>query len=208
MIVEINLNRYQSLLSTDIADAMGQSCAMDIGLSCLMAQDESIPKLMGFAFTVRCENRSNTYLHDSIYAAPKGSVIVVETDSLDYAVAGGNVCAVAQQNGILGFVVDGVIRDIGEIRSIGFPVFARGVYPKPGKKGIDGASQIPIECGGLKVQNGDLVIADEEGIVVISREKIEETLELALVKKAQAEKTSLDQWRANHQQKIQSIVGK
>ncbi len=48
---------------------------------------------------------------------------------MDFAVAGGNVCAWAQQRGIAGFIVDGLIRDVGEVRELRFPVFSRGVIP-------------------------------------------------------------------------------
>jgi regulator of RNase E activity RraA len=204
----MNLEKFRDLLSTDVADAMGQACAMDIGIHCLIAQGESVPKLMGFAYTVRCENRSNTYLHDAIYSAPKDAIIVVEADSNDYAIAGGNVCAVAQQNGIDGFVIDGVVRDIAEVRSIGFPVFARGAYPKPGKKGPDGEAQCEINCGNLTVNPGDLIVADEEGIVVVPAADIQNVLEAALTKKGKAEMMTLADWRANHYQKIQEIIAK
>ena len=194
---------YKSLLATDISDAQSAGQAMDIGMKSLLSPT---PKLMGYAFTVRCTNRSNTYLHDAIYRAPEGAVIVVEADAHDYAVAGGNVCAVAQQNGVAGFVIDGVIRDVGEAKEINFPVFARGVFPKPGGKTDDGESQVEITCGGVTVNTGDLIIADEEGIVVIPQAQIESTLEEALAKKEKAEAQSLADWRASHEAKIKSIL--
>lgn len=194
---------YKSLLATDISDAQPAGQAMDIGMKSLLSPT---PKLMGYAFTVRCTNRSNTYLHDAIYRAPEGAVIVVEADAHDYAVAGGNVCAVAQQNGVAGFVIDGVIRDVGEAKEINFPVFARGVFPKPGGKTDDGESQVEITCGGVTVNTGDLIIADEEGIVVIPQAQIESTLEEALAKKEKAEAQSLADWRASHEAKIKSIL--
>jgi len=205
---KMNLEKYQDLLSTDIADALGQACAMDVGIQCQIAQGADVPRLMGVAYTVRCENRSNTYLHDAIYSAPKGAIVVVESEAQNYAIAGGNVCAVAQQNGVAGFIIDGVVRDIGEVRGIGFPVFARGIYPKPGKKGPEGAAQIEIQCGGLTINPGDLIVADEEGIVTIPAAEIMSVLDVALEKKMKAENTTLEQWRANHQQKIQAIVSK
>lgn len=195
---------YKSLLATDISDAQPAGQAMDIGMKSLLSPT---PKLMGYAFTVRCSNRSNTYVHDAIYSAPKGSVIVVEADANDYAVAGGNVCAVAQQNGIAGFVIDGVIRDVAEARDINFPIFARGAFPKPGGKTDDGESQVEINCGGVTVNTGDLIVADEEGIVVIPQAEIESTLESALAKQQKAEAQSLADWRANHEAKIKSILG-
>ncbi len=199
----MNLTPYQDLLATDISDAQGAGCAMDIGLKSLLSPT---PAIMGVAFTVRCSNRSNTFMHDAIYSAPKGAIIVVETDGHDYAVAGGNVCAVAQQNGIAGFVIDGVIRDVGELKGLNFPVFARGVFPKPGGKSNDGESQVAITCGGITVNTGDLIVADEEGIVVIAQADIEATLATALAKQQKAEAQSLADWRANHEKKIREIV--
>ena len=199
----MNLTPYQDLLATDISDAQGQGFAMDIGIKSLLSPT---PSIMGVAFTVRCTDRSNTFMHDAIYTAPKGSIIVVEADEDNYAVAGGNVCAVAQQNGIAGFVIDGVIRDLGELRNLNFPVFARGVFPKPGGKSKNGESQVMIKCGGVKVNTGDLIVADEEGIVVIPKNEIEETLATALAKQQKAEAQSLADWRANHEKKISEIV--
>jgi len=199
----MNLAPYQHLLATDISDAQGAGFAMDIGIKSLLSP---APAIMGVAYTVRCSNRSNTFMHDAIYSAPKGSIIVVETDNNDYAVAGGNVCAVAQQNGIAGFVIDGVIRDLGELRNLNFPVFARGVFPKPGGKSNDGESQVSINCGGVTVNTGDLIVADEEGIVVIQKNEIEATLISALSKQQKAEAKSLADWRANHEKTIREIV--
>jgi regulator of RNase E activity RraA len=199
----MNLDPYKMLLSTDISDAMPAGYAMDIGIRslCLPA-----PRMMGFAYTVCCEKRSNTYFHEAIYKAPKGAIIVAEVDANDYAVAGGNVCAVAQQNGIAGFVVDGAVRDLGEIRELGLPVFARGVYPKPGEKTQAGKAQITIVCGNVKVNSGDLIVADEEGIVVIPKEDVADILAKALNKKTKADAESLADWRTKHAQKINELL--
>ncbi len=70
-------------------------------------------------------------LHAAIHRAELGSVLVIECGDLHHALAGGNVCAVAQRRGITAFVADGLIRDVAEVRSMGFPVFARGVIPIP-----------------------------------------------------------------------------
>jgi hypothetical protein len=73
------------------------------------------PRVAGPAFTVRCPPGDNLMLNAGIHRADRGSVIVVEADDVDYAVASGNVCAVAQRRGIAGFVIDGVIRDLAEV---------------------------------------------------------------------------------------------
>jgi regulator of RNase E activity RraA len=115
-------------------------------------------------------------LHAAIHRAEPGSIIVVEAGDVDYAVAGGNVCAVAQRRGIAAFVVDGVIRDLAEVRGMGFPVFARGVIPVPGTKAAIEPLNGPVRCGGVNVSPGDIVVADEEGIVVVPSARQERVL--------------------------------
>src|SRR5690349_5249258 len=123
---------YRGIPTTTLADLLGRDQVMDIGVRPLWP----CARVAGPAFTVRCPPGDNLMLHAAIYRARPGAVIVVEAGDVDYAVAGGNVCAVAQKNGIAGFVVDGVIRDLAEVRENRFPVFARGVSPIPGGKDV------------------------------------------------------------------------
>jgi regulator of RNase E activity RraA len=102
----------------------------------------------------------------SIDLARRGDVLVVQADDDEMAVAGGNVCAIAPRNGVAGLVVDDVIRDVVESREHRFPVFARGASPIPARRVGDGGMNIQIRCGGVVVNPGDVVVADEEGIVV------------------------------------------
>ncbi len=176
---------------------------MDIGIRPLWAP---VPRIAGPAFTVRCAAGDNLMLHAAIYRADPGSVIVVESGDLDYALAGGNVCAVAQRRGIAGFVLDGLIRDLGEVRDSGFPVFARGVIPKPGTKAQVTELATPVRCGGVRVHPADLVVADEDGVVVIPQDHQEEILRQALAKAEQEDSQSLDDWEAAHRARIDQIL--
>lgn len=72
--------------------------------------------------------------HAAIHRAEPGAVIVVESDDVDQALAGGDVCAMARRRGVAAFVLDGLIRDLDEVREAGFAVLARGVIPVPGTK--------------------------------------------------------------------------
>src|SRR5215475_1570409 len=91
---------------TTLADLLGRGQVMDIGIRPLWTP---VPRLAGPAFTVKCPPGDNLMLHAAIHRAEPGSVVVVEAGDTDYALAGGNVCAVAQRRGIAGFVLDGVI---------------------------------------------------------------------------------------------------
>jgi 4-hydroxy-4-methyl-2-oxoglutarate aldolase len=147
-------------------------------------------------------------LHTAIYRAEPGAVIVVQAGDTRYAMSGGNVCATAQQRGIAGFVIDGVIRDVAEVREAQFPVFARGLSPVPGKKQALGTLNQPITCGGVVVHPGDMVIADEEGIAVVPMAQREEIWALAQQRADKDEANTLADWQANHRAKVDGLLQK
>jgi regulator of RNase E activity RraA len=193
------------LSPTTLADVLGRAHVMDTGIRPLWSP---VPRIAGPAFTVRCPPGDNLMLHAAIYRAAPGDVVVVESGDLDYALAGGNVCAVAQRNGIAGFVLDGLIRDVAEVREMGFPVFARGVIPVPGGKTAALPLNVPVRCGGVPVRTGDLVVADEEGVVVVPRERGAEVLAAAAAKQAKDEAQTLDEWERAHRAKIDKLLGR
>ena len=145
-------------------------------------------------------------LHAAIYRAPPSSVIVVEAGDVDYALAGGNVCAIAQKRGIVAFILDGVARDLAELREIQFPVFARGVIPIPGRNDAMGTLNRPVNCGGVQVASGDMVVADEEGIVVVPATQLTDVLKAAQLRaKKEADQTP-EEWEAVHHSRIEEIL--
>ncbi len=83
----------------------------------------------------------------------------------------------ARYRGCRGVVIDGYTRDTQAIQAMGFPVFCRGVHPADSLGRIDVAEHdVPIVCGGVQVRSGDLVLADDDGIVTIPQAVVEETL--------------------------------
>jgi 4-hydroxy-4-methyl-2-oxoglutarate aldolase len=86
----------------------------------------------------------------------------------------------ARYRGCLGVVIDGYTRDTRAIAAMGFPVFCRGIHPADSLGRLDVAGHdLPIRCGGVLVRPGDLILADEDGIVVIPRDVAEQALRLA-----------------------------
>ncbi|MBI1958113.1 MAG: RraA family protein [Candidatus Rokubacteria bacterium] len=165
-----------------------------------------IPRIAGPAFTVRTARHDNLMLHAAIYLAEPGDVIVVAAGDAEMAVAGGNVCAVAQRRGVVGFVIDGVIRDVAESRANAFPVFARGVSPIPGGKDGPGEINAPITCGGVRVTPGDVLVADEEGIVVVPWARAAEVLAKAQAKAAADAAETLDTWEKKHRARVEATL--
>ena len=195
---------FRELSPCAVADASTRDRVMDCGIRPLWM---GTPRVAGPAYPVRCPPGDNLMLHAAIYRAPAGSIIVVQSD-LDYAVAGGNVCAVAQRHGIAAFVVDGVIRDLADVRENRFPVFARGVMPIPGGKEKLDVMNGPVTCGGVAVSPGDMVIADEEGIVVVPVAQLDAVLKKAQARAAKDASETLDSWEKAHHARIDELLQK
>lgn len=112
-------------------------------------------------------------------AAP-GSALVVNAGGYTEAGVFGDIMALAcKTKGISGVVIDGGCRDIEEIEQIGFPVFARGINPGGTIKETPGIIGIPIQCGGVLVSPGDIIVGDRDGVVVVPALHAEHILEQA-----------------------------
>ncbi|WP_158213211.1 RraA family protein [Pigmentiphaga sp. NML080357] len=124
----------------------------------------------GPAYTVRAPAGYGDEIVRAADEAPPGSVIVIDVGpARDACTWGGTGTAVAQRRGIAGVVSNARVRDIAEIRRVRFPVFARGTVASGWARGRRGATGVPVSVGGQIVHAGDLVCADDDGIVVIPR---------------------------------------
>ena len=120
---------------------------------------------------------------DAIDNAKPGSVyVMVLEDGLDYAGMGALMATAMKVRGFAGAVIDGSVRDLPQIRRMQFPVYSRGVAPSTTINHFRvGGVNVPVTCAGAKVNAGDIITADEDGVAVVPRAKAEEVL-----KKAQA----------------------
>ena len=196
-------NAFARISPCTFAEVVTRDRVMDPGIRPLW---QPMPRLAGPAYPVACPAGDNLMLHVAIHRAPAGSVIVCAAGDSNWAMAGGNVCAYAQQRGIAGFVVDGVIRDIADTRKNKFPVFGRGVIPIPGVRKTPGLIDVAVACGGVIVAPGDVVIADEEGIVVLPKAHAADMLAKAQARAKKEEETTLEQWVLNHKERIDEAV--
>ena len=101
-------------------------------------------------------------------------------DGLDVAAIGGLMSTAMKVRGLAGAVMDGSVRDVPQIKRLQFPIFSRGIVPSTsvGRYRFVGYN-IPITCGGVKVNAGDIISADEDGVVVIPHAKAVEVLKKA-----------------------------
>lgn len=194
---------FADYATTEYADALPRTQFIDYRIKPLW---ENMPRISGPAYTVKLTAGDNLMLHAAIYEAPSGSILIVDAGDDSHAVAGGNVCAIAQKNGIAGMVIEGVIRDIGEIKAAKFPVYALGCVAKPGvKKSIQALNQ-PIVCGSVAVNPNDIVVADEEGIAIIPSAQQEEAFLIAKKRTELDQATSLEDWEKAHYAKVMRLL--
>ncbi|MBR3356689.1 MAG: 4-carboxy-4-hydroxy-2-oxoadipate aldolase/oxaloacetate decarboxylase [Solobacterium sp.] len=129
-------------------------------------------RLVGRAFPVQCYPGDNLALHQGIYAAQPGDVLVF--DCHGYCEAGhfGDIMATACiERGIAGVIIDGSCRDAQDIVALGLPVFVRGMNPSGTTKASLAKLNVPVICGGVTVHPGDMIIGDCDGVVVVPKEQ-------------------------------------
>jgi regulator of RNase E activity RraA len=143
-------------------------------------------RLAGPACTVKVYPGDNLMVHKALDIARPGDVVVVDTSASPLnAVLGDLVCTKARYREIAGFVVDGLIRDLPAIKALGdFPVFARGATPIGPLHRGPGEINHPISAGGIVVSPGDVIVADQDGVVVVPRGDAETILERLLERAA------------------------
>ena len=118
---------------------------------------------------------------DTIDESPAGSVyVMVLEDGLNYAGLGGLMSTAMKYRGFAGAVVDGGIRDTPQITKLQFPVFSRGVVPSTTVNHYRFAGRdVPVNCAGVEVRAGDIIVADMDGVAVVPKEHATEVLRKA-----------------------------
>ena len=157
--------------SPDISDQLNRMYTVSPEIRCLTGDHHT---LYGPACTVKVYPGDNLMVHKSLDIARPGDVVIVDAGaSAMNAVLGGLVSMKAKVRQIAGFIVDGYIRDLPEILPLDFPVFARGSTAVGPLHRGPGEVNYPICCGGVVTNPGDLVVADQFGIVILPREYAE-----------------------------------
>ncbi len=162
---------FEALPTPFISDAMKRFGAMR-GLKPLVRGK----RIAGKAFTVRTLGGDWGKVVKAVDLAEAGDVIVVDAQGVEIAVWGELATLSAMRRGIKGVVIDGAVRDSDDIARLNFPVWARSVVPNAGEPHGHGELQVSISCGGQRVNPGDIIVADDVGVVVVPREIMQEVL--------------------------------
>ncbi|MBV6433457.1 MAG: hypothetical protein IANPNBLG_03635 [Bryobacteraceae bacterium] len=113
-------------------------------------------------------------------AKPGEVGIIVLENGLDIAAIGGLMATTAKARDMAGIIADGAVRDLAEIRALGLPVFSRGIAPSTSVgRYISVSMDEEVTCAGVKVKKGDIIVAGEDGVVVVPSEKAAQVLKTA-----------------------------
>lgn len=146
--------------------------------------------MAGTAVTVKTYPGDNLMVHKAVTLAEPGDVLVIDANAYTEAGLVGELFSTScYQHGLHGTIIDGAVRDVDEINELGYPVFARAVSPKGSYKAHPGSINVPIACGGLVVEPGDIVVGDNEGVTVVKPHHAEAVLEDAKAKLAEEDET-------------------
>lgn len=164
-----------------IGDGLGRQRIMDSGIKPLDPRST----ICGPAITVEVDPADNLMIHAALKLAKAGDVLVVNAHGdLNHGVWGEITTTVAARKKLGGLVIDGAVRDSQDIIKIGFPVFTRAVCPLGGAKEGDGQVNLPISCGGVAINPGDIVIGDADGVLVVPQAMAAQAIESAKKKLA------------------------
>jgi len=144
-------------------------------------------RIVAPAFTVRCWPGDGSAMMRAVDEAAPGDVLVIDAGSDRSTAWGGAGTVAARYRGLAGVVTNGTVRDVAQIRALGFAVFSAGIAVRGAVRNHRGWTGIPVTVGDAIVNPGDLIVSDIDGVVVVPRDRLEETLERALKRKAHEE---------------------
>lgn len=167
-------------------DAQGGRGALDYRIKPLV---QNRTPIIGVAVTCHCGPADNLALFAALEAAGPGDILVAATDDcVSTSVTGDLLLGMARNRGAQALVTDGVVRDLVGILGVGIPVYCAGLSPNSPARNGPGTVGLPVVLGGVHISSGDIIVADDDGVVVIPQRDLDTVIDkLVGVRTAEAD---------------------
>ncbi len=171
------VEQFKSIPASNVGDVINRNCAMHPRIH--LVSSPKAPMMAGPAYTVKGRAGDNLTLHAALNLCQEGDVLIVSNEEDNTRSLMGDVMMsyLRYTKKIAGIVLDGPIRDIDEIGTWDFPVYCTGTTPGGPYKDGPGEINVPVSCGGIPVNPGDIILGDQDGVIVIPREESTQILE-------------------------------
>jgi len=178
------IEAFRATPTSFIVDAMGGSGALDWRIKPV----GSVRPFVGVALTCHCGPADNLALCAAVAQCQPGDVLVAATEQFtNSSVVGDLLLGIARNRGAVGFVTDGLVRDQNDIEALALPCYAMGATPNSPARNGPGSVGLAVLCGGLRIESGDIIVGDRDGVVAVPQNRISETISnLAKVREAEA----------------------
>ena len=181
------LDAFKTIPAANISDTMGRLVGMHPRIK--LQSSPKDPINVGRALTIKTRSGDNLMLHKALNMAKPGDVLIVSNvGGAEYrSLIGEIMFTYGGSKNIGGIIIDGPIRDIDAVRKMTYPIYATGTNPGGPYKEGPGEINVPISCGGISINPGDIIVMDEDGVIVIPWQEGETVLEAAKAFQAQDE---------------------
>ena len=173
------LDAFSTIPAANISDTMGRLVGMHPRIKLQSAPKNPIN--VGRALTIKTRSGDNLMLHEALNMAKPGDVIILSNDGGESyrSLIGEIMFTYLASRGAAGIIIDGPIRDIDAVRKMEMPIYATGTNPAGPYKEGPGEINVPISCGGISINPGDIIVMDEDGVIVIPLQEAETVLKNA-----------------------------
>lgn len=203
------LDAFSEIPAANISDTMGRLVGMHPRIKLQSNPDK--PITAGRAMTIKTRSGDNLMLHQALNMAKPGDVLIVSNDGGENyrSLIGEIMFTYLAGTGAAGIIIDGPIRDIDAVREMKMPIYATGTNPAGPYKEGPGEINVPISCGGISVNPGDIIVMDQDGVIVIPLKEAETVLKNARAFKEKDEaKLKLTQEGRSNRDWVKDLVAK